>query len=60
MSQPKLYIVEQDCEADTCQKEVTPRLKSAGVPTPPTFWRSAKNWRGCRPITLMPKLCWPR
>lgn len=30
MSQPKLYILEQDSEADTCRKEVTPNLKAAG------------------------------
>lgn len=30
MEQPKIYILEQDSEADTCRKEVTPKLKNAG------------------------------
>lgn len=30
MDKPKLYILDQDSEADTCRKEVTPKLKNAG------------------------------
>lgn len=30
MNKPKLYILDQDSEADTCRKEVTPKLKEAG------------------------------
>lgn len=30
MQKPKLYILEQDSEADTCRKVVTPKLKEAG------------------------------
>ncbi len=30
MERPKLYIVDHESEADTCRKEVTPKLKEAG------------------------------